>query len=212
MTFHAHPSRLPCARRDPNRSCIRLCKANDNPKAWSHAVAAIRLCGRRAGRRTGPTRRVVKGRRRRTRRGGGHEGPSFEAATDLHLLPPPTTQLKMDASTSSSPSVRISLKRKAATAATSKLEHVTDDEDGEADEPSSMDESEDGHARDDAARPTDEATQNDDDKTDTALVKAGPAKKAKKELKPKVAVWADLQGWKEGDDPLGRFPVEVLDL
>jgi len=45
--------------------------------------------------------------------------------------------------------------------------------------------------------------------------KGSVKKKAKKEKKPlvkKVAVWQDIKEWKEGDDPLGRFPIEVLDL
>ncbi|KAL7418178.1 hypothetical protein BDY24DRAFT_12013 [Mrakia frigida] len=45
-------------------------------------------------------------------------------------------------------------------------------------------------------------------------------KKPKKEKKvlvrrvveKKIAVWKDIGEWQEGDDPLGRFPVEVLDL
>lgn len=37
---------------------------------------------------------------------------------------------------------------------------------------------------------------------------------AKKRSKPvkKVAVWKDIKKWKKGDDPLGRFPIEVLNL
>ncbi|KAL7415660.1 hypothetical protein BDY24DRAFT_381811 [Mrakia frigida] len=44
--------------------------------------------------------------------------------------------------------------------------------------------------------------------------KARPEKKerVKKPLAKKVAVWKDIKKWKEGDDPLGLFPLEVLDL
>ena len=44
------------------------------------------------------------------------------------------------------------------------------------------------------------------------MLRQAPVKKAKKVLIRKVAVWADLKGWKEGDEPLGRFPLEVLDM
>lgn len=40
-----------------------------------------------------------------------------------------------------------------------------------------------------------------------------PRKKPRKVLEEKVAVWQDIKKeWKEEDDPLGRLPVEVLDL
>ena len=39
-----------------------------------------------------------------------------------------------------------------------------------------------------------------------------PAKKAKKTLTKKVAVWKDIKQWKEGDAPLGVFPIELLDM
>jgi len=44
---------------------------------------------------------------------------------------------------------------------------------------------------------------------------AAPPKKKKAKntlaLVKKVAVWKDIKKWKEGDDPLGRFPIEILD-
>ena len=49
----------------------------------------------------------------------------------------------------------------------------------------------------------------------SSKVAAPVKKKAKKEKKPlvkKVAVWNDIKTWKEGDDPLGSFPIEVLDM
>jgi len=36
-------------------------------------------------------------------------------------------------------------------------------------------------------------------------------KKVKKPHEKKVPVWKDIKEWKKGDDPLGRFPVEILD-
>ena len=50
-----------------------------------------------------------------------------------------------------------------------------------------------------------------DKKAETSKGK-GKAKPRKKKLTKKVAVWSDLREWRAGDDPLGRFPVEVLDL
>ena len=51
----------------------------------------------------------------------------------------------------------------------------------------------------------------------TTVVEAAAAappvkKKAKKALVKKVAVWKDIKKWTEGDDPLGTFPIEVLDM
>ncbi|KAL7409640.1 hypothetical protein BDY24DRAFT_402511 [Mrakia frigida] len=37
-------------------------------------------------------------------------------------------------------------------------------------------------------------------------------KKPKGPRVKKVAVWKDIKKWNEGDDPLGRFPIEVLNL
>jgi len=47
--------------------------------------------------------------------------------------------------------------------------------------------------------------------TDEERVVKKPSAKKCKPVK-KVAVWKDIKKWNEGDDPLGRFPIEVLNL
>jgi hypothetical protein len=56
------------------------------------------------------------------------------------------------------------------------------------------------------ADPEQDNGEEDEEKESTPKLK--PRKK--KEVKKQLVDWDDIKEWKEGDDPLGRFPAEVL--